>query len=81
LLRGEELDTFNQQIDNMMAEQVKPTQPTVSQEDKSSAQDAINSAASTSDAAAATASDIASAAASKTEKEVDDEFDDSLGCK
>ena len=78
-----ELANFNQEIDNIVKDMMAKEQPTVNQEDKSSAQDAINNAtdASASGAAAASASDIANAAASKTQKQVDDEFDDSLGCK
>ena len=78
-----ELANFNQEIDNIVKDMMAKEQPTVNQEDKSSAQDAINNAtdASASGAAAASASDIANAAASKTQKQVDDEFEDSLGCK
>ena len=64
-----------------MAKEVTPTQPTVSQEDKSSAQDAITDAGNASDISASTAAKIADDAAKKTNEQVDDEFDDSLGCK
>ena len=77
----EEFDTFSQEIDNMMAQQVTPTQPTVSQEDKSSAQDAIKDATSASDTSATTAADIYAGAINKSNKEVDNDFDNSLGCK
>lgn len=76
-----ELDIFIQEIENMMAKQSTNTEPTVSQEDKSSAQDAIKDATSASDASATTAADIYTAAIKKSNKEVDNEFDDSLGCK
>jgi hypothetical protein len=81
LMDKEEFDTFSQEIDNMMAKEVTPTQPTVSQEDKSSAQDAITDAGNASDISASTAAKIADDAAKKTNEQVDDEFDDSLGCK
>ena len=81
LMDKEEFDTFSQEIDNMMAQQVTPTQPTVSQEDKSSAQDAIKDATSASDTSATTAADIYAGAINKSNKEVDNDFDNSLGCK
>jgi hypothetical protein len=81
LMQGPELDIFMQEITNMMAKQSANTEPTVSQEDKSSAQDAIKDATSASDTSATTAADIYTGAINKSNKEVDNDFDNSLGCK
>jgi hypothetical protein len=78
LMDKEEFDTFNQEIDNMMAKEITPTQPTVSQEDKSSAQDAINSA---SEMPTAKTNEIVNNAENKSQKDVDDDFDNNLNCE
>ncbi len=62
----------------MMAQQVTPTQTTVSQEDKSSAQDAINSA---SEMPTAKTNEIVNNAENKSQKDVDDDFDNNLNCE
>jgi hypothetical protein len=80
-MQGPELDIFMQEINNMMAKQSANTEPIVSQEDKSSAQDAIKDATSASDTSATTAADIYTGAINKSNKEVDNDFDNSLGCK
>jgi hypothetical protein len=78
LMSKEEFNNFSQEIDKMMAQQVTPTQTTVSQEDKSSAQDAINSA---SEMPTAKTNEIVNNAENKSQKNVDDDFDNNLNCE
>jgi len=78
VMNKEEFNNFSQEIDKMMAQQVTPTQTTVSQEDKSSAQDAINSA---SEMPTAKTNEIVNNAENKSQKDVDDDFDNNLNCE